>query len=351
MRRYMRIVKGAACVLVMVVLLALPVSTVWAGGWRGGGTPLAEVASGKFRGDVFMAGGHGYTKENPYKETYNLPDGLVRFARLYLPVWDYDPGDELEPILNGQSLGKLQGMPNYLAGFGTALYTLDVTQRVKMNAGNSLEVRSVNTNGGLYGAYLVVAYENPDKNVVQLWLTEGNLALSQGQDQTEAVFDTFSRGNDTGRLIDTSMAEKGTLHTLIIGGTENEKDRLGFDNHLLGDDVAKGKSGPYIDYDRFDVTGLLGAQHNTALFDRGGEKFLHPMVSLLVINYRPESAAEVGDFLSIDRSITQRDLNQAQATGLNRYIGQVPRSVLVVLGLAIFMAAMSWWKLRRRESL
>jgi hypothetical protein len=59
----------------------------------------------------------------------------------------------------------------------------------------------------------------------------------------------------------------------------------------------------------------------------------------------------VGDFLSIDRSITQHDLVQAQRTGLNRYIGQIPTSVLVVLALAIFMAAISWAKVRRRETL
>lgn len=349
----MRKFKGTVCILVMTVLLILPVAAVQAGAWRGGGAPLVEVTSGKFKGDVFMGGGHGYTKEDPYKETFDLPEGLVRFARLYIPVWNYDDGDELEPILNGQSLGKLQGMPNYLAAFGVALYTLDVTQHVKMNARNSLEAYSVNPNGGPYGAYLAVAYENPDKNVVQFWLTEGNLALctNEGHDQTEAVFDAFSRGTDSNRLIDKSMVEKGTLLTLIIGGTEREKDRLSFNNSLLDVDVAKGKSGPYTDYDRFDVTSLLAPQLNSVLFDRGGEKYLHPMVGLLVINYQSEAAAEVGDFLSIDRSVTQRDLKQAQATGMNRYIGQVPRSVIIVLGLVVFMAVISWLKLRRRAIL
>ncbi len=344
--------KAAIYVLTVLALLALPAGAARAAGWRGNGAPLAEVASGKFRGDVFVAGGHGYTKENPYEETYDLPDGLVRFARLYIPVWDYNPGDELEPILNGQSLGKLQGMPTYLSGFGVSLYTLDVTQQVKMNARNSLEVRSVNPTGGPYGAYLVVAYENPDLNMMQFWLTEGDLALSpQSQGQSQTVFDAFSRGNDPDRLIDNSMVAKGTLHTLIIGGDGHGTDSLSFNGHLLGKDVAQGKSGPYVDYDHFDVTGLLSPQLNTALLDRGDVKYLHPMLDLLVINYNAESTAEVGDFLSVDRSITQRDLTQVQRTGLNRYIGQVPMSVLVVLVLLVFMVAVSWAKIRRRETL
>jgi len=347
-----RRLKAAIYVLTVLALLALPGAAAQAAGWRGNGAPLAEVASGKFRGDVFIAGGHGYTKENPYDETYDLPDGLVRFARLYIPVWDYDPGDELEPVLNGKSLGNLQGMPSYLAGFGVSLYTLDVTQQVKMNARNTLEVRSVNPNGGPYGAYLVVAYENPDLNVMQFWLTEGDLALSpQSQAQSQTVFDAFSSGNDTGRLIDPGMVAKSTLHALIIGGDGHGTDSLSFNGHQLGVDIAQGKSGPYLDYDHFDVTGLLSPQLNTALLDRGDLKYLHPMIDLLVINYSAESAAEVGDFLSINRSVTQHDLIQAQRTGLNRYIGQVPTSVLVVLVLLVFIVAISWAKIRRRETL
>ena len=350
--RAVRRLPGTICVLVILVLLTFPLSMVWAGAWRGDGTPLTEVASGKFKGDVFVAGGHGYTREDPYNEAYDLPEGLVRFAGLYIPVWNYDAGDELEPVLNGRSLGKLQGMPNYIAAFGVAAYALDVTEYVLMNARNNLEVRCINQNGGPYGAYLVVAYENPNRNVVQFWLTEGNWALSpKGQEQTEAVFDAFSGGNDSDRLIDTKMVEKGTLHTLIIAGSEKEKDRLSFNNHLLGVDVARGKSGPYIDCDSFDVTGFLEAQRNTIVFERGEEKYLHPMIGLLVINYKPEAAAVVRNYLSIDKSITQRDLQQAQTSWLNQVIGQVPRSVFIVLGLTIFMAVISWLKLRRRETL
>jgi len=343
--------RSTVCLLIILVLLTFPVSRVWAGAWRGDGTPLTEVASGKFKGDVFVAGGHGYTKENPYKEVFNLPEGLVRFARLYIPVWNYDAGDELEPVFNGTSLGKLQGMPNYLAAFGVATYALDITENVKMNSQNILEVRCINQNGGPYGAYLVLAYENPNNNVVQFWLTEGNRALSPNQGQTEAVFDAFSGGNDSDRLVDTKMVEKATLHTLIIAGTEKEKDRLSFNNKLLGVDVAKGKSGPYTDYDCFDVTRFLEPQRNTVFFERGEEKYLHPMIGLLVINYKPEAAAVVRNYLSIDKSITQRGIQQAQTSWQDRFIGQIPRSVFIVLGLTVFMAVISWRKLRRKETL
>ena len=348
----MRGLKRTVCTLVVLALFTLPVTAVSAGAWRGNGTPLTEVASGKFRGDVFIGGGHGYTKENPYTESYDLPDGLVRFARLYIPVWDYNPGVEVEPVLNGQSLGKIQGMPNYLAGFGVSLYALDVTHQVIMNATNSLEVRYVNPSGGPYGAYLVVAYENPDLNVVQFWLAEGNQALSpQSRNQSETVFDAFSRGNDTDRLVNPSLVQKGTLHTLVIGGTEDGHDRLSFNGQLLGVDVDRGKGGPYTDFDSFDVTGLLEPQHNIVLLERGDKKYLHPMIGLLVINYTPEAAAEVDDFLSIDQSITQRSLTQAQTSWLNRYLGQIPMSVIIVLVLVIFMVGISWFKLRRRETL
>ena len=111
------------------------------------------------------------------------------------------------------------------------------------------------------------------------------------------------------------------------------------------------RAGPYTDFDSFDVTGLLEPQHNIVLLERGDKKYLHPMIGLLVINYTPEAAAEVDDFLSIDQSITQRSLTQAQTSWLNRYLGQIPMSVIIVLVLVIFMAGISWFKLRRRETL
>lgn len=244
-------------------------------GWRGEGTPLYIIAEGTIHGSVYVAGGHGYTKENPYEEHFNIPEAGIKFARLYVPVWNYNKGDTIDVRLNNEELG-MRETPDYVAAFGTAQYAYDVSQRIKSEVNVSISYE--NPNGGPYGVVLVVVYEDQSK-LTRFWITEGNYALAYPVRKDELV---VSFGNLQ------EHARKANLWTVQIAGTPREEDRLYFNSRLLGTDAARGKNGSYFDIDEFDVTKDITLE-NTVRFERGGEAYLHPLNAILAVEYEGEA--------------------------------------------------------------
>ena len=128
------------------------------GGWQGDGTPLYTIAQGCVNGGVYVKGGHGLTYENPYIEYFEVPDGAVLYARLYIPVWNFKPGDTLELTLNGNN-PEVNSEPDYTAAWGVTGYSLNVTRYINTGM-NEVQVRYDNPNGGPYCVMLVVVYED-----------------------------------------------------------------------------------------------------------------------------------------------------------------------------------------------
>ena len=94
--------------------------------WQGDGTPLFNIAKGSVNGGVFVGGGHGLTYENPYIEYFKVPGGMVQYARLYIPEWNYNPGDTLDVTVNGNVL-KISSEPDYTAALGVSGYSCNAT--------------------------------------------------------------------------------------------------------------------------------------------------------------------------------------------------------------------------------
>ena len=279
--------------IIAFIILLMLVPSVSAGEWRGEGTPLYIIAEGKIHGGVLVKGGHGYTMENPYEEYLDLPEG-IEYARLYVPMWNYNEDDWLELKINDENLGR-RSVPDYVAAWGVANYAYTVTDKVSAGK-NRVSVNYSNTNGAPYSIVLIAVYKNATLPQTQFWISEGNNALSSvtKKDSAELVF--------SGEIpIDIN---KASLWTMMIAGTEGEVDNLYFNADLLGKDVGRSKSGAYFDLDRWDVKEFLESSNNTVRFERGDEVYLHPFNAVLAVEYQQDQGE---DYLEIkDQSASKR---------------------------------------------
>ncbi|AAM05152.1 DUF3344 domain-containing protein [Methanosarcina acetivorans] len=272
------------------------------GGWQGDGIPPYTIAEGTVRGEVYVDGGHGYTGENPYLQYFELPLGDVKYARLYVPVWNYDSGDSIRVTVNGKELAVRQE-PDYASAWGTALYCLE--SNTSLGPGlNEVSVLSENPGGGPYGITLVAVCENRSLPPVRFWINEGNYALTYTNKQ-DRVTSTFKGA---------SPGKNASLYAMLVAGTEGEKDDLYFDSLKIGSDVGNSSQGKY--FDLYSTSVSPKSTESILSFERGEEGYLHPCVAVLVSESESDS-----EFLKLHE--------QKSSTG-----GQIPYSVIVVSILA-----------------
>ncbi|AGF98362.1 DUF3344 domain-containing protein [Methanosarcina mazei] len=283
------------------------------GGWYGDGTPPYTIAEGAVRGEVYVSGGHGYTGENPYLEYFELPSGEVRYARLYVPVWNYDSGDSIKVTVNGKELALMKD-PDYVSAWGTALYCLNASSSLHTGL-NEVSVFSENPGGGPYGITLAAVCENSSLSPVRFWINEGNYALSY----------TNKKDRVTTAFEDTYPGKNATLYTMLVAGTEGEKDELYFDSASIGSDIGKSAQGKYFDL----YSGSVSSENSESilLFERGEEGYIHPCIAVLV----SESEAN-SEFFKLHEQKTGKKAN-------------IPLPVIIICLLACIAIAL---KFRRR---
>lgn len=309
-----RFQKRLVLVLSMFIIVVISPAAM-AGDWRGSGTPLYTIASGSLHGGVHVSGGHGLTYADPYTEYFDLPNNII-YARLYVPVWNYNKGDTLTVSINDNEL-KTRQEPDYIAAWGVCCYAYDVTDATFKEGLNVISATYENNNGAPYGIFLVAVYENESMPYTQFWIDEGNYALSKAvadggaKEQGEALFPGG---------VQTETVEKADLWTVMIAGTGGEIDELWFNSKLLGEDVGRAKTGGYLDFDNFNVTDDLIGNNNTVIFKRGGEQYLHPFNAVLVLEH--ESGVE-GD--------TELVVYETQSSSMS----SIPVPVIAVLAIAI----------------
>jgi hypothetical protein len=285
-----------------------------AGEWRGDGTPLYIIAEGKIHGSVFVSGGHGLTYENPYIEYFDLP-GSIEYARLYIPMWNYNENDWIEVSINGQSLGR-KNVPDYLSAWGVSNYAFNVTNLLATGK-NKVSVDYHNSNGAPYNVGIVAVYRDYEMPQTRFWITEGNYALSQTSkiDTAEIIF--------SGSIPDD--VTNATLWTTLIAGNEGEVDKVYFNSHLIGEDVGRRKSGAYVDMDTWQVGDFLDPESNIITFERGDEQYLHPISVVLAVEY-PDTGNEDDNYDYIE-IYSQAELKESS----------IPRAVIIIItGSIIF---------------
>jgi len=274
--------KGLVPVLLIFIIAAISPAAM-AGEWRGSGTPLYTIASGSLHGGVHVSGGHGLTYADPYTEYFDLPNNII-YARLYVPMWNYNKGDTLTVSINNNEL-KTREEPDYIAAWGVCCYAYDVTEVAFKEGINTISATYDNNNGAPYGIFLVAIYEDENMPYTQFWIDEGNYALNKAvadggtKDQIEALFPG---------AVKTEAVEKADLWTVMIAGTGGEIDELWFNSKLLGKDVGRAKTGGYLDFDQFDVSGDLISHNNSVIFKRGDEQYLHPFNAILALEHNSD---------------------------------------------------------------
>jgi len=267
---------------VLSLLILLVVSqAAMAGEWRGSGTPLYTIASGSLHGGVYVDGGHGLTYADPYTQYFDLPENII-YARLYVPVWNYNKGDTLTVSINDNAL-KTREEPDYIAAWGVCCYAYNVTWVTFKEGLNVISATYENNNGAPYAIFLVAVYENESMPYSSFWIDEGNEALSKAvadggaNERGEALFPGY---------VNTGTVEKADLWTVMIAGTGGEVDEMWFNSKLLGKDIGRAKTGAYLDFDYFNVTDDIIGNNNTVIFNRGGEQYLHPFNAVLVLEHK-----------------------------------------------------------------
>ena len=238
------------------------------GGWQGDGIPPYTIAEGVVRGEVYVDGGHGYTGENPYIQYFKLPSGDIKFARLYVPVWNYKSGNSIRVTVNGNNL-EVRQEPDYSSAWGVGLYCLQINN--SLHAGiNEVSISPEIPGGGPYGTTLVAVCENRSQSPVKFWINEGDYALAY----------TNNKDNVTSTFEGTSPGKNASLYTMIVAGTEGERDELYFDSTNIGSDVGRSAQGKY--FDLFSTSVSLKSTESSLRFERGDEGYLHPCVAVLV---------------------------------------------------------------------
>lgn len=274
----MKVLRKRLMISVFIIIILSPIAM--AGEWRGSGTPLYTTASGSLHGGVYVGGGHGLTYVDPYIEYFDLPDNII-YARLYVPMWNYNKGDTLTVSIDDKQL-KTRKEPDYIAAWGVSCYVYDVTDIALREGLNVVSATYENNNGAPYAIFLVAVYENHSMPYTRFWIDEGNDALTKAaaagaaKNQGEAPF--------SGDM-DLKTVEKADLWTVMIAGTLGEADELWFNSKLLGTDIGRAKTGGYLDFDHFDVTDYLIDNNNTVIFKRGDEQYLHPFNAILVVEH------------------------------------------------------------------
>jgi len=282
--------------------------------------------------EVYIDGGHGLAFP-PYSENFSVPDGTVRWARLYIGVWGGTENYEgwVQPEFNGQKLEQLplagvndESKDVYCAGHGVYWVSYDVSNVTK-NGKNMVNVLTSKgepgnkLDGRVYGAVLAAACEDNKASTVSYQLLSGNVNLhGKGWSGTLANSNDMTNVNfSCGQAL--SSKDTANLSVVYLTGSRGLPDYLEFNGKMLGtspanlsekygenvrdiaDEISNDASGGegstsrYFDIESFNVLDYLQA-NNSAVFVRGidmngdgeideqeGEDYLHPVLAALIL--------------------------------------------------------------------
>ncbi len=261
---------------------------------------LKEVEQKKntVEGGVYVDGGHGVDL-SPYTQDFNVPEGNVTWARLYVGVWGGKQtySGTLQTTFNGNDLGTLtlEGSSDsnpdvWCTGNGVYWVNYDVTSlttKGSLTATATTEKISTGFDGRVYGIVLVAVYEASEGEEVKYWINEGNVNLHDTNDEALAEF--------TG-TVDIDKYAAARLTTVYLTGSPGENDYLYFNDEKLCDgdncdDIANSKQS--FDIKTFDVIDYIEKEANKATFEVGDEAYLHPVLAVLTLHTEEEGDSDL----------------------------------------------------------
>jgi len=355
-------------IILIILMLFIFIPAVQAS-YSHGGIPFTIASQGTVNGGVYIDGGHGL-EFPPYSMEFDVPDGHIRWARLYVGIWggkeEYEGWVQVD--MNGKSMDKvpLLGINDdssnvYCSGHGVYWVYYDVTDIVVNNenaviietsqgeSGNKLD-------GRVYGTVLAAVYEDGNAPEITYKIYDGNVNLHGGgwsQKQENVNYETSVFFND---MQDQNSLNGADITVVYLTSSKGLPDYLQFNGHQLGTtpqylldmgyqtgvtDIANEVSGDacsgsgikssYFDIECFDVleytqtdnilTFLLGRDldGDGEIGDNEGEDYLHPVIASLVLKHR--TAADPGPDLSIEVEMDEINLIEGNGVEIPVVIG------------------------------
>ena len=292
-----------SCVVVAVlVLLSAPLA---AADYDYSGVPstdhLDEIEQDIVYGSVYVDGGHGIGP-SPYTQSFNVPEGEVIWAQLYVGVWG---GSEtktgyVDVTFNNRELetldlkGKADANPNvYCSGNGVYWVVYNVKENQATGSVDAVVTTSGTIDGRVYGVTLVAVIEEDEGSKVQYWINEGNVNLHKSSGIHGTNDEAVAEFNGT---VDMDEFAAARLTTVYLTGSPGQNDYLYFNDNKLCDgdncdDIANSKQS--FDFKTFDVIDYIEKDNNEAKFERGDEDYVHPVLAVLSLHKEEEGDSDL----------------------------------------------------------
>ncbi|NIA02925.1 MAG: DUF3344 domain-containing protein [Nitrospirae bacterium] len=300
------------------------------------GIPFSIASQGTVNGGVYIDGGHGLGFP-PYSQEFDVPDGSIRWARLYVGIWggkeEYNGWVQVD--INDKSTGTvpLMGIDDdstnvYCSGHGVYWVYYNATDIIT-NGKNTIMIETSQgepgnkLDGRVYGAVLAAVYEDRNSPEIAYRIYDGNVNLHGGGwsgKQENMNYETSVFINNTQDL---NGLDGSDLTVVYLTGSKGLPDFLQFNGNQLGTtpqylldmgyhtgvtDIANEASGDassgsgsrssYFDIEYFDVLEYTQTD-NVLTFVSGrdldgdgiigedeGEDYLHPVITSLVLKHK-----------------------------------------------------------------
>ena len=294
--------------LIIIFTLSL-LSTPVAANWSPDGIAMHTIEHGTVNGGIYIEGGHGMEYTTSYTQNFTVPNGTVKWARLYVSAKDTP---WLNVSLNGHILGNytdLASNPNVYVNYKTDDHGMcwayyDNVADYIINGNNTATVdlgSRVGLNTKSWGIMLIAVYEGGDRpELIEYWINQGN-PLLHGNHPPFASHHNTTNTSFVG-ITDVNNVTNATLWTVYIWGSEESDmqphDTLWFNSQLIAEDASDGAGtddqgsswrGACFDLEKWDVNRYL-TRDNVLSFDRGEDSILCPVGAVLVLKRTLESA-------------------------------------------------------------
>ncbi len=297
---------------VVIAVLVLLSATPAVADYNYDGVPFTDqldgVKQGNVKGSAYVDGGHGIGP-SPYSQSFNIPEGNVTWAKLYVGVWG---GSEVktgrvEVTFNSEELDvqDLEGDADtnsnsnvYCSGHGVYWIVYDVKENQATGPVDAVVTTSGTIDGRVYGVVLVAVIKEEDGTdvpEVQYWINEGNVNLhGQGWSGEHGTNDEAVAEFDGTVDVDEFVAARLTV--VYLTGTPGLKDYLYFNDEKLCDgdncdDIANSKQS--FDIKTFDVIDYIEEDSNKIKFELGDEDYVHPVLAVLTLHTEEEGDSDL----------------------------------------------------------
>jgi len=306
-------------IIIIVVLQPLSVHPVLAvstlhtetEGWDPDGLLLHTIKHGTVNGGIYIGGGHGKKYTTSYTQNFTVPNGTVKWVRLYVSAKDTP---WLNVSLNGHLLGNytdLTNNPKVYSNYKTDDHGMcwayyDNVDEWIVN-GTNTATADLGSRVGLYtkswGIMLIAVYEGGDSpEFIEYWVNEGNPLLHG--DHPPFAWHRNTTNTSFADITEVNNVTNATLWTAYIWGSEESEpephDTLWFNSNLVAEDASDGAGtddqgniwrGACFDLEKWDVTSSI-ARDNVVLYDRGEDSILCPVGAILIVKRSSEPTAE-----------------------------------------------------------